>query len=240
MTFIRACQSPSSQVLDHSGREMPGAVTAVMLENIDLAGAWHGPADRLVRFLHRRFVVAGAEQPPGWKHTGLAFAMQSQARRPFPAGEFLAILGNNAGGHVACIRVLVALFIQVVARPIRADIDDSKLEGPVADLAGVVLVVRNVTLVFVVDPEHLVLPVVRIEGLEIVEEIRFPTRRVSPGGGGQQGCGSQDRRAVAEYRRAGEPAQAVGARAVVARRTTCLPVPRHFAHARFLTVYFAG
>ncbi|NND71685.1 MAG: hypothetical protein HKN43_08900, partial [Rhodothermales bacterium] len=41
-----------------------------------------------------------------------------------------------------------------------------------------------VALILVVDPEDLILPVVRIEGIEVVKEIRFPSwiRAVISGG----------------------------------------------------------
>ena len=134
----------------------------------------HWPAHILVRFLHRRLVVPRAQQPPGREHARLPVAPGPQAGRPPSLDEFLPVLGSDSARDVARVGVLLSRLVDVVARDLFADIHNSQLKGSIAHFAGIVLVVPHVTLILVVDPEDLVLPVLSVEGVEIVEKVHTP------------------------------------------------------------------
>ena len=91
------------------------------------------------------------------------------------------------------------------ARHEKGEIDDAQLERAITDLARAVQIVGHVTLVLVVDPEHLVLPVGGIEIVEVVEKGDLPARcgglaagvdglQADMGTGGQQQGRSGDKR----------------------------------------------
>jgi hypothetical protein len=74
-------------------------------------------------------------------------------------------------------RVLIAELVEVVTLDRLTEVHHPKLERPIADFARAVQAVTDVALILVVDPEQLVLPVVRVEPVEIVEEVDFPRFR---------------------------------------------------------------
>ena len=64
--------------------------------------------------------------------------------------------------------------VDIVTGLFLTEVDNAQFQRAVADFPGVVTAVRHVTLVLVIDPEHLILPVVRIESVEVIEKIGFP------------------------------------------------------------------
>ena len=74
--------------------------------------------------------------------------------------------------------MLLALLVQVVAAARLAQVHDPQLQRAAADLAGVVRTVAHIALVFVVYPENLVLPVLRVEHFEIIEKVDAPAARL--------------------------------------------------------------
>lgn len=161
-----------------------------MLEDVDLSGADHGPADGLVRLLDGRLLVARAQQPPGREHARLPAPRHPQARRPATADELLSVLRRDPPRDVAARRVLQTLLGPVEAGPRFTEVDHAQLERAVADLTRAVLALADVALILVVHPQQLVLPVEVIEAIEVVEEVRFPAcgrgLRRNAGGCGQR------------------------------------------------------
>ena len=161
-------------VLDDAQGIVVGAAVAVMLEYVDFPRSGHGPADILVRFLDRGLIVPGAEQPPGREHSMLAAVEHPQPGRPFSPDEFLAVFRCDSAGHVTRGRIEIAVLVQVVAGELFTHVHDAQFQRSAADLAGAEAAVRQIALVFVVDPQQLVLPMIGIEGIEVVEEVGSP------------------------------------------------------------------
>jgi len=66
------------------------------------------------------------------------------------------------------------VLVEIVAAARLTDIHDLELQGAVADFPSAKLAIRHVAMCFVVHPDPLVLPVIRVERVEVVEEVDLP------------------------------------------------------------------
>ena len=66
------------------------------------------------------------------------------------------------------------LDIQIVTGAFFTQIHHSQLQSTVAYFPGIELPIRHITLILIIGPDHLVLPVFLIEGIEIIKKIHLP------------------------------------------------------------------
>ena len=71
----------------------------------------------------------------------------------------------------------VAALVHVVTGAFFAQFHNAQLQCAIADFPGIKLVIPDVTLVLVVHPENLILPVLGIEEIKIIEEVDLPVDR---------------------------------------------------------------
>ena len=70
--------------------------------------------------------------------------------------------------------MLFAMLVQIIAAALFAYVYNLELYGAVTDLSCAIFIVRDITVVFIIDPYPLVLPVVGIERIKIIEEVSLP------------------------------------------------------------------
>lgn len=70
--------------------------------------------------------------------------------------------------------LLTRFDIKVVTRPRFVKVNAPQFECAFADFTGVVFTIAYLAMVFIVDPNHLVFPVLWIKSVEIIEEVYLP------------------------------------------------------------------
>lgn len=163
-----------AQAYDGASGEFVFEVIAVVFEDVYFTGARERPAHIFVRFLDRAFVVLGTENPPGGELTGQSVVGQAKAGGPATFDEFFSILRADPAGYIARRWMLVAVFVQVITGEGLVECYNAQFEGSIAHFAGAVITVGNIAMGLVIYPNALVLPILRIEGLELVQKIDNP------------------------------------------------------------------
>jgi hypothetical protein len=73
--------------------------------------------------------------------------------------------------------VLIAMLVEIITAALLADVHNLQLQGAITDFSSAELIIRYVTMCFVVDPDPLVLPVSGIKRVEVVEKVGLPAAR---------------------------------------------------------------
>jgi hypothetical protein len=76
--------------------------------------------------------------------------------------------------------MLLAVLALVIAGSFFTQINNAQLKDAPANFPGIKFAVQYIALVFVIDPNSLIPPVIRIKAVKVIKEINFP-----PGATGQ-------------------------------------------------------
>ena len=70
--------------------------------------------------------------------------------------------------------MLFALLVKIITTTLLTRIDNFQLYTAIAHFTGTKLVVSNITMGLIINPNRLILPVIGIENLEVIEKINVP------------------------------------------------------------------